>query len=67
MEGFEFLGQVEEFLKSDKPFTRAKLPKLQSLLRKLDKYQDLLIELINTTRAMRVVLQGKIKNLEERG
>lgn len=68
MEMPAWLSKAEEFTKTDKPLNRYKhLTPLKKLHKNLEAYQELLIELITTVRAMKVAIAKKIERLEDYG
>jgi hypothetical protein len=62
------MGSVEDIIKSGKPLQIHKhLSPMKKLHRNLEAYQELLIELLTTVRAMKVALAKRIERLEYHG
>jgi len=63
----EWLTKADELAKSHDPLPKNKLYPLKKLHRNLEAYQELLIELITTVRAIKVAIAKKIKTMERYG
>ena len=67
METPDWMERVDTLLKESKPLRMEHLRPMKKMLDNMDKYQDLLIELLTTLRAMRAALKKRIERLEYHG
>ncbi len=67
METPDWMERVDTILKEGKPMRMEHLRPMKQMLDNMDKYQDLLIELLTTLRAMRAALKKRIERLEYHG
>ena len=67
METPEWMGKVDELLKTDKPLRFKHLAPMKKLHKNIEAYQELLIEMLTSVRAMKVALAKRIERLEHHG